>query len=76
MQTLTLSAEALALLKRHITQDGIMVDDTNREAHRELAKAGIMYPLSGFASGSESHYRFTEAGWNGRHQWLNESGHP
>ena len=69
--TITLSADALALLRRHVTQDGIMVDDANREAHRELARAGIMLPLSGFASGPESHYRFTKEGWKRREELLN-----
>jgi len=70
MQTITLSPDALALLKLHIRQDGIMVDDANREAHRELARAGIMFPLSGFASGPESHYRFTNEGWERREEFL------
>ena len=68
--TLTLSTEALALLKLHVTRDGVMVDDSNREAHRELEKAGIMSPFSGFASGTESHYRFTKAGWERRAELL------
>lgn len=49
-----LSAEALALLRRHVEQDGIRVDDANREAHRELAAAGIMYPVSTFARGPDA----------------------
>jgi hypothetical protein len=74
MQTITLSPDALALLKLHVTQDGIMVNDANREAHRELARAGIMFPLSGFASGPESHYRFTKEGWERRAESLDDSG--
>jgi hypothetical protein len=70
MQTIKLSEAALALLRLHVSHDGIMVDDTNREAHRELARAGIMYPLSGFASGPESHYRFTKEGWERREELL------
>ena len=76
MQTITLSAEALALLKLHVTQERVMVDDANREAHRELARAGIMYPFSGFASGPESHYRFTKEGWGRREEFLSGSDRP
>ncbi len=76
MQAITLSAEALALLRRHVTQERVMVDDANREAHRELARAGIMYPLSGFAGGPESHYRFTKEGWERREEFLSGSGRP
>jgi hypothetical protein len=63
MPTITLSAEALALLRRHVEQDNIRVDDTNREAHRELARAGLMEAVHTFAWGRESRYRFTEEGW-------------
>jgi hypothetical protein len=65
-----LSAEALTLLRRHIEQDGIRVDDTNREAHRELAAAGILYPVSTFARGPEAYFRFTAEGWERRHEFL------
>lgn len=72
MPTITLSAEAVALLRLHLERDGIRVDDSNREAHRELARAGIMYPVSGYSTGPESHYRFTAEGWRRRGipQWL------
>jgi hypothetical protein len=76
MQTVTLSAAALAVLKLHVTQERVMVDDANREAHRELARAGILYPLSGFASGPESHYRFTQEGWERREEFLSGSDRP
>ncbi len=65
-----LSAEAMALLGRHVEQDGIRVDDANREAHRELAAAGIMYPVSTFARGSEAYFRFTPQGWERQHEIL------
>ncbi len=45
----------------------------NREAYRELAAAGLMYPVSTFAHGPESLFRFTEEGWRRREEWL--SGH-
>jgi hypothetical protein len=61
-----LSSEALALLRQHIEQDGIRVDD----AHRELTAAGIMYPVSTFACGPEAYFRFTVEGWERRHEIL------
>jgi len=64
MPTITLSEAALALLRLHVACDDIRVDDANREAHRELARAGLMEALHTFAWGRESRYRFTEAGWN------------
>lgn len=63
MPTITLSAEALALLRRHVERDNIRVEDSNREAHRELARAGLMEAVHTFAWGRESRYRFTEEGW-------------
>lgn len=63
MPTITLSAEALALIRRHVEQENIRVDDANREAHRELAQAGLMEAVHTFAWGRESRYRFTEEGW-------------
>ena len=65
-----LTREALDLLRLHIEHDGIRVDDTNRAAHRELAAAGIMYPVSTFAHGPESYFRFTQSGWERRHEIL------
>jgi len=44
---------------------GRTVEET-RTAYRELARAGLMYSVSGFASGPESHYRMTEEGWKCR----------
>jgi hypothetical protein len=70
MQTITLSEAALALFRLHIERDGIRVDEANRAAHRELAAAGIMYPVSTFAHGSEAYFRFTEYGWERRHEIL------
>ena len=66
MPTIALSEAAVALFRLHIEQDGIRVHDDNREAHRELAAAGIMYPVSTFARGPEAYFRFTEDGWNRR----------
>lgn len=65
-----LSAEAQAQMRLHMEQDGIRVDDANREAYRELARAGIMYPVSTFARGPEAYFGFTPEGWDRRHEIL------
>jgi hypothetical protein len=44
---------------------GRTVEET-RTGYRELVQAGLMYPVSGFAGGPESHYRLTEEAWNRR----------
>ncbi len=62
MQTITLSEAALAMLRLHVEQDNIRIDDSNREAHRDLARAGLMEAIHTFALGRESGYRFTREG--------------
>jgi hypothetical protein len=62
MQTTTLSDAALAVLRLHVQRDNIRIDDSNREAHRELARAGLMEAVHTFALGRESRYRFTKEG--------------
>jgi hypothetical protein len=64
MQTVSLSEAALALFRLHLERDGIRVDDANREAHRELARAGLMIAVHTFSGGREQFYRFTRKGWN------------
>jgi hypothetical protein len=58
MSPITLSPEALTQYRRHIEKGGRRVDDSNREADRELARAGIMDPVSGDATGPEPHYLY------------------
>ena len=62
MQMITLSEAALAVLRLHVERENIRIDDSNREAHRELARAGLMEPVHTFALGRESRYRFTREG--------------
>jgi hypothetical protein len=57
-----LSAEALAVLRRHLAGDR-EVNDANRAAYRELAAAGFMAAGHSFVGGDESVYGFTEEGW-------------
>jgi len=63
MQTVMLSEAAVALLRSRIEGGSRHVDDSNREAYRELVRAGIMYPVSGFISGPEYLFRWTDDGW-------------
>ena len=73
MQTIMLSDAALLLLRLNITGPQLPVTADNREAYRELARAGLMYPVSTFAHGPESIFRFTEEGWAKRDEWLSVS---
>ena len=72
MQTVTLSDAALALLRQLLETRRSVVTDRNSELYRELARAGIMYPVSGFISGPEASFRFTEEGW----KWVNDPASP
>lgn len=59
----TLSESALALLRLHVARPrGFGVDDANREAYRELARAGLMIAGHSFTGGRESFYAMTELG--------------
>jgi hypothetical protein len=62
MEAITLTDAALDLLKRNMSGPQIRVDDENREAYRELSRAGLMYPLHTFAHGDEGSYRLTMDG--------------
>jgi hypothetical protein len=70
MPAIALSESALAQMRLHMEQDGIRVDDDNREAYRELARAGIMYPVSTFVRGPEAYFRFTDFGWEQRFEII------
>lgn len=62
--TVTLSESAQVLLRRHVEQGELPVDDSNREANRELARAGLMVAVHTFSGGREQFYRFTREGWD------------
>jgi hypothetical protein len=69
--TIVLSADALALFKRHIERLGdIAVDDSNREPYRELARAGLMVPLHSFTRGRGALFRITDEGWDRRFEFI------
>jgi hypothetical protein len=70
MQTVALSDAALAVLRSRVQGGSRHVDASNLEAYRELARAGIMYPVSGFISGPEYLFRWTDEGWARRFEIL------
>ncbi len=72
MPTAALSDTALSLLRRILETGRAPVRPEDREAYRELARAGIMYPVSGFISGPEANFRFTDEGW----RWVNGPASP
>ena len=51
MPTTTLSEAAVPMLRLHVEQDNTRIDDPNREAHRDLARAGLMERVHTFALG-------------------------
>ena len=58
-----LTEAALSLLRRHAELCGkVTVDDSNREAYRELAREGLMVVGHSFRGGRESFYALTEVG--------------
>lgn len=63
-----LSRSARDLLRRRANGEHVEVTSENLEAYRELARAGVMYPLSAFMRGPESVFRFTKEGWERREE--------
>ena len=61
-----LSKEARNLLRS--LPEHVEVTAENLEAYRELVRAGVMEPFSGFLRGPEAVFRFTEDGWNRREE--------
>jgi hypothetical protein len=74
MQSVSLTEAAVMLLRRRLAGDE-RVTAQNRAAYRELADAGIMIPISTWAGGPESVFRFIESGWHRREEWLTGSVH-
>lgn len=63
-----LSKAARKTLTRHLAGDK-KVTDANLDSYRELARAGIMIPVSTFIGGPEALFRFTWQGWERRHEF-------
>ena len=61
--TITLSADAEALLRHLLATKDQSVTPDNLESYRELARAGIMFPISGMVGGPESRFLFTPEGF-------------
>ena len=68
MQTVTLSASAVAVLRFEIWGWRAKDPARRRLAYRELAAAGIMEPVPG----TEAEYRFTDEGYARREEILRE----
>ena len=70
----TLSQDALALMRLHLAGETLHMKGPRAEflpgrtvdqtlvGYRELVTAGLMYPVSGFAHGTEAHFRLTDRG--------------
>ena len=65
-----LSKQALALFRDHLEQRRTIDLDTNREAYRELARAGLMVACNSFAGADESVYHVTKEGFDLRAELL------
>ena len=71
-----LSAQAQTLLRRRLDRERVDVTEETRPLYRELAAAGLMYPVSGFTNGPEANFRFTEEGWSLRPAAAPPAGSP
>jgi hypothetical protein len=70
MPTLKLSDAALVLFRLHLEQRRTIDVDTNRDAYRELARAGLMVAGNSFAGGDASVYHVTKEGFDRRAEVL------
>ena len=55
-------------LARHLAGDK-EVTDANRDAYRELARAGIMASVGTFIKGDDCVFQLTQQGWECRHEF-------
>jgi hypothetical protein len=70
MQTIALSEAALALFRLHVERHGDIDVDANREAYRELERAGLMVVGNTFAGGQDSIYHVTREGFERKAELL------
>lgn len=68
-ERIDLSRAARETLGRYVAGDR-EVTDANREAYRELARAGIMVSVGTFARGDDCVFQITYRGWERRHEFL------
>ena len=71
-ERIELSKAARKTLAMHLTGDK-EVTDANRNAYRELARAGIMVPVGTFIKGDDCVFQLTHQGWERRHEFLRPS---
>jgi hypothetical protein len=67
-----LSDPALGMLRYQFATKDNTGSDENREVHRELVRAGIIFFVSGFISGPEAIFRWTDWGWERRGEWIKQ----
>ncbi len=67
-ERIDLSSEARKTLARYVAGDR-GVTDANREAYRELARAGIMVSVGTFAKGDDCVFQLTYRGWQRCHDF-------
>jgi hypothetical protein len=70
MNTTSLSPAALALFRLHVERHGDLDVDANREAYRELERAGLMIVGNTFAGGQDSIYHVTKLGFERKAEIL------
>jgi len=67
-ERIELSRAARRTLGRHLAGDK-EVTDANRDAYRELARAGIMVSVGTFIMGDDCVFQLTHQGWERRHEF-------
>jgi hypothetical protein len=70
LKTATLSPAALALFRLHVERHGDVDVDANRNAYRELERAGLMIVGNTFAGGQDSVYHVTKLGFERKAELL------
>jgi hypothetical protein len=61
MTTITLSVEAITVLRKRLAGERVEVTAETQPLYRELVEAGLMIPPHTFALGRESAYRLSDA---------------
>lgn len=67
-ERIEISRAARRTLARHLAADK-EVTDANRDAYRELARAGIMVSVGTFTKGDDCVFQLTHQGWERRHEF-------
>jgi hypothetical protein len=67
-ERIEISRAASRTLARHLAGDK-KVSDANRDAYRELARAGIMESVGTFIQGDDCVFQLTHQGWERRHEF-------